>query len=183
MRRFKRLAVIGAVVAAVAVPTGAVTAQPASAINAGNNWCLSTTPYCWNAWGGGPWVKQYTGGANQANGDFIWDHGLALPAQYLFFANAGSNWYGQCIGDANNNPNDARASLNPCPGVNGGSGSGDGWGTHWTRDTASCPNGYVAFKNNHWGGWLGPDVVGVNGSQFYLNKPNPYCFKSYPTVG
>ena len=27
--------------------------------------CLSTTPYCWNAWGGGPWVKQYTGGANQ----------------------------------------------------------------------------------------------------------------------
>ena len=64
---------------------------------------------------------------HRSNGDFIWDHGLALPAQYLFFSNQGSSWYGQCIGDAFNDPNDARASLNPCPGVNGGNGNGDGW--------------------------------------------------------
>jgi hypothetical protein len=181
--KFRNLIIAAALALTAGTAAAVMSGTPALAIpNAGNNWCLSTTPYCWNAWGGGPWVQQYTGGANQANGDFIWDHGTYIPAQYLFFSNQGSNWYGNCIGDAYNNPNDARASLNPCPGVNGGNGNGDGWGTHWVRDTGDCPNGQVAFKNVHWNGWLGPDVVGVNGSLFYLNKPNPYCFTAYPPI-
>ena len=183
MRRFKRLAVIGAVVAAVAVPTVAVTAHPAFALNAGNNWCLSTTPYCWNAWGGGPWVKQYTGGANQANGDFIWDHGLALPAQYLFFANADRTGTASASGTLSTTRTTHVPASTPAPEPTvavaaATDGAPTGLATPRRARTVPWPS-----RTTTRGGWLGPDVVGVNGSQFYLNKPNPYCFKSYPTVG
>lgn len=151
-------------------------AAPAFA-NTGTNWCLgSTSPgECINAWKGGPFVKLYTGGPT-TNGDFLWDHGIALPAQYLIFGNTSSNWFGQCMGAAYNDPNNMQVSLDPCPGQNGGSGSGDGWGTHWVRHTEVCSNGWVAFKNNQSGGWLGPESEG-NGAQFYRNKPSPWCFR------
>ena len=180
--RFRNLvAVFAAVVTLGGVATAAaVTAPPAHAIvNIGNNWCIGDTSLCMNAWNGGPWVKQYTGGTTP-NGDFTWDHGTALPAQYLVFTNYASPWANRCIGDANNDAGDARASLDVCPGTSGGSGSGDGWGTHILRDTASCANGYVAFKDIHWNGWIGPANITDNGAQYYLNKQTPFCFRAYP---
>lgn len=176
--RIRKLLVTAAATAAIAVPVLAATAAPAFA-NTGNNWCIGTTSECLNAWNGGPWVKLYTNGTT-TNGDFLWDHGLALPAQYLIFGNTASNWFGNCIGDAFNNANDARASLDPCPGQNGGSGSGDGWGTHILRDTTVCGSGWVAFKDLHWNAWIGPESE-TQGAQIYLNKPNPYCYQAYPT--
>lgn len=181
--RLIKTALVALSAVAVICTASVVVATSAFALNQGNNWCLgSTSPgECINAWGGGPWVKLYTGG-DTANGDYIWDHGIALPAQYLILSNQGSNWFGNCIGDAYNDPNDARASLDPCPGQNGGSGSGDGWGTHILRDTTVCSNGWVAFKDLHWGGWIGPENEG-NGAQFYLNKPSPWCYRADPPVG
>src|ERR1700678_2134348 len=32
------------------------------------------------------------------------------------------------------------------------------------------------FFDSHWSGYLGPANGYVNGSQFFLNKPTPYCF-------
>lgn len=181
--RIRRLAVIAAATAALGFPAVAVAAAtPAQAIvNIGNNWCLGTSSSCMNAWSGGPWVKLYTGG-DTANGDFTWDHGIALPAQYLVLTNYGSPWANRCIGDANNDAGDARASLDVCPGTGGGSGSGDGWGTHIVRHDEVCNSGYTAFKDTHWNGWIGPSGNLGNGDQFYLNKPTPWCFRADPPV-
>ncbi len=160
----------------------ALTASPALAVpNTGNNWCIGNSNDCMNAWNGGPWVKQYTGGPGVANGDFTWDHGSALPAQYLVFTNYGSAWSNQCIGDANNDPNDARASMNACPGATTGTGT-DNWGTHITAYSSPCSNGYLAFKDNHWNNWIGPANLTDNGAQYYLHKPVPFCFRAYPVA-
>lgn len=176
--RLRKLAVITAAAAALVVPAVA-TATPAFAVD-GNNWCWGNSSDCMNAWNGGPWVKGYTGG-DTANGDFIRDFGTSLPSTYLVFWNSSSPWFGKCIGDAYNDPNDARASLDPCPGTNGGGGSGDGWGTHlhsYSNDSI-CASGYFAFKDDHWNGWVG-FADGSNGSQLYLNKPAPFCFRADP---
>jgi hypothetical protein len=155
-----------------------LAAGPAGAIaNVGNNWCLGTSAYCMNAWNGGPWVKLYSGGPT-ANGDFGYSADGGGQYHYLAFGNYGSPWANQCIGDANNDPGDARASLNPCPGLFNNNYSGDGWGTHLTVVFSVCNPGYYAFHDTHWNGWIGPaDTSG--GSQFYLNKQQPWCFKAY----
>jgi hypothetical protein len=142
-------------------------------------WCATTGgTACLNAWGGGPWVNDYTGGfesgdnhqnfflsgINDANGNPTGNY-------QLVFAGSGS-WGGYCIGDAYNNSGYADTSLDGC---GNGTGGGSGWGTNFTIGTSGCPDGEGWFHNNHWNGYLGPGGS-ANGSHFYLNKPTPYCF-------
>jgi len=174
MRLRRKLALIlGAVSLAMVATIG--TSELAHA-DVGHNWCLgSTSPgECINAWGGGPWVKLYTGGPTD-NGLFAATSGSGNS--YLLFGHFASPWSSHCIGHANNDPSDARVSLDACPGATGGSSSGDGWGTHVTFRTDVCSNGWTAIQDNHTGGWVGPASEG-NGAQFYLNKPSPWCYRA-----
>ena len=130
---------------------------------------------CPNAWGGGPWVKDYTGGPelSDTNQDFmvIDENGSQTgPSEIMFYGN--SSWSGQCIGDAYNNSGRADVSLDPC-GLPGQAQAG--WGTQMTWGTSGCPSGEAWFHDSHWNGYLGPGSS-VNGSPFYLNKPSPVCF-------
>jgi hypothetical protein len=145
-------------------------------VNIGENWCIGNSNDCLNAWNGGPWVKIYTGGPT-TNGLFAPTTDSQDRYAYLLFGNFGSPWSSHCIGDAYNDPNDARASLNPCPGALGNDPSGDGWGTHLVEDHTNCASGYYGWYDSHWGGWIGPVANYTNGSQIYLNKQNPYCYK------
>ena len=128
-----------------------------------------------NAWGGGPWVKVYTDYA--VNNDFTVIQDTQSGYQMIKRTNGtGGN---ACIGDANNDPNDARTSLDSC-----GSpvGVGNGWGTDFLISSGyPCAAGQWWFRNVHWSGvdgaYLGPPNNFVNGSYFYLNKPvAAYCF-------
>jgi hypothetical protein len=143
-------------------------------------WCTTTGgTACLNAWGGGPWVNDYTGGfeSRDSNQDFVLSavynaNGDATGIYQLGFVGSGS-WAGRCIGDAYNDSGYADVSLDGC---GNGTGGGSGWGTNFTVGTSGCPAGEEWFHNNHWNGYLGPVGGAVNGSHFYLNKPTPYCF-------
>jgi hypothetical protein len=118
-------------------------------------------------------VKAYTGGleTSDTNAEFTVLHNPFTDYEEIVFIGDGS-YSGDCIGDSNNNPNLADAGLVAC-----GTASGNGgWGTNLAYGTNGCPSGEAYFFDSHWGGYLGPANVGVNGSQFYLNKPTPYCF-------
>lgn len=146
-------------------------------------WCDTTGgTACLNAWSGGPWINDYTGGPetrdiNQemfvinenGNTDFSGNNQIAFVGN--------DSWKNQCIGDAYNNPNDADTSLDPCalPAF----GQAAGWGTQMTVGTSGCPTGEAWFHDNHWNGYLGPVGGATNGSHFYLNKPTKYCFQVY----
>ena len=131
--------------------------------------CAGTSElYCLNAWNGGPYVNVYPRGAANDN--------------FGFFPTSGGNWviqffgsgqyYGDCVGDYNNNQYDARAGLwSNCTKGQGA------WGVAFKLFT-NCPNNEFAFKNNHWGGWLAPANFN-NGDPFYLNNPSEYCFSEY----
>jgi hypothetical protein len=134
---------------------------------------------CLNAWSGGPWINDYTGGPETTD---INQEMLLINVngntdgsgnyQIAFVGN--DSWKNQCIGDANNNPGSADTSLDPCalPAF----GQAAGWGTQMTVGTSGCPSGEAWFHDNHWNGYLGPVGGATNGSHFYLNKPTPYCF-------
>jgi hypothetical protein len=130
---------------------------------------------CLNAWGGGPWVDEYTGGPelSDTHQDFmvIDENGNQNGPSEIMFTGGGS-WSGECIGDAYNNSGYADTSLDPCalPGQSAG------WGTQMTWGTSGCPSGEAWFHDAHWNGYLGPPAGAVNGSHWYLNKPSPVCF-------
>lgn len=128
-----------------------------------------------NAWGGGPWVRVFEGTA--VNNDFTVIQNPQSGFQMIKRTNGtGGN---ACIGDANNDPGDARTSLDSC-----GSpiGVGNGWGTDFLIASGSpCPAGTWWFRNRHWSGvdgaYLGPPDTYTSGDPFYLNKPvAAYCF-------
>ena len=51
------------------------------------------------------------------------------------------------------------------------------WGANFTLTTAGCPSGEFAFRNVHWGGYLGPSTAGLgNGDAFYLNNADEFCY-------
>jgi len=203
--RIRRLAVIAAAVAALAVPVvvaaGPVSAEtpaPRSAAaseqrfipvgvaipgkratgsgfqyyydNAGN----SARAYP-NSWSGGPWVNVFS--STTPNNDFTVIQNPQSGFQMIKRTNgSGGN---ACIGDALNDPSDARASEDSC-----GSpiGVGNGWGTDWIVSSGGpCPAGQWWFQNKHWSspnnnGYLGPADNYSNGDHFYLNKPLVICF-------
>lgn len=124
---------------------------------------------CLNAWGGGPAVNTYTGGVdnNDFNQEFneISNSAGGIDLQYV----GGGPNNGKCIGDLGNSSTVAKAGLVPC---------GSGWGTNFSVEH-NCPNNNLAFKNAHWGGYLGPVDNWTNGSPFYLNKAGAFtwCFE------
>lgn len=146
-------------------------------------WCENTVGTgCLNAWSGGPWINDYTGGpeTRDINQEMfvVNENGNTDGSgnnQIVFAGN--DSWGGQCIGDAYNDPTYADTSLDPCafPAFN----QSAGWGTQMTVGTSGCPSGEAWFHDNHWNGYLGPVGGAVNGSHFYLNKPTPYCFQVY----
>jgi len=138
-------------------------------------WCDYNT-HCLNAWGGGPWVNDYTGGVETRdpyqNFIVVNENGNANGSGYsqIMFAAAGNSWSYDCIGDAYNNPGYADTSLDGCGSASGG----QGWGTNMTVGTSGCPSGEAWFYDAHWGGYLAGD--GANGSHFYLNDQSKVCF-------
>jgi len=144
-------------------------------------WCENTVGTgCLNAWSGGPWVNDYTGGPETRDINqemfLVNENGNTNGSgnnQIIFVGN--DSWGGQCIGDAYNDPTYADTSLDPCAFPYFGQSAG--WGTQMTVGTSGCPSGEAWFHDNHWNGYLGPVGGAVNGSHFYLNKPSKYCFK------
>ena len=133
--------------------------------------------HCLNAWGGGPWVNDYTGGTETGDNhqDFVLadvdnSAGQATGYYHLIFAGSGS-WADQCVGDAYNNPGYADTSLDGCGNATGG---GTGWGTNMEVGYSGCPDGELWIYDVHWNGYLAGD--GANGSHFYLNDQSPVCF-------
>lgn len=152
------------------------TANPAYA-GTGNEWCIfNDGSHCINAWGGGPFVKLYTGVGGGSNSDFTL-FGSGNGHVILKFT-GNSSWADgmHCVGDAFNDPNNASTSLDVC---NTGT-QNFGWGTLFDPASSSCGINQVALRNVHWGGYLGPNDVNTNGSPFYLNKPNPTCYYLEP---
>jgi hypothetical protein len=174
--------VIGAALCAGALKlTGVSATVSAFACTAGTaagltveEWCYDNGGYaCLNAWGGGPFVNAYTGGpeTRDTNAEFTLIHNSATDYGEIEFIGDGS-YSDDCIGDSNNNPDLADAGLVAC-----GTASGNGgWGTNLAEGTNGCPSGEMYFFDSHWSGYLGPANNYVNGSQFFLNKPTPYCF-------
>lgn len=156
------------------------TGQLIKRVGTGNRWCYGQAQI--NAWGGGPWVNSYDGCPGPSNGDFTVIHLTPSTNLALKFTGGGPN-DGRCVGDANNDPSDARTSLNSC----GTNGVGEGWGVDFTFiGQGSCPAGQYYFQNAHWSGatngYLGPVNGWVNGSHMYLNKQTALCFKYYPAA-
>jgi hypothetical protein len=144
-------------------------------------WCATTGgTACLNAWGGGPWVNDYTGGFESGDNhqNFFLSavddaNGNPTGNYQLIFDGANDSWAGYCIGDAYSNPGYADTSLNGC---GNGTGGGAGWGTLMTIGTSGCPAGEGWFHDNHWNGYLAPANGAVNGSHFYLNDQSKVCF-------
>jgi hypothetical protein len=135
-------------------------------------YCGPSYSDCLNAWGGGPWVNEYTGGPelSDTHQDFMVideDGSQSGPSEIMFYG--GGSWSGQCIGDAYNNSGYADTSLDAC----GLPGQTAGWGTQMTWGTSGCPSGEAWFHDNHWNGYLAPG--GVNGSHWYLNDQTRTC--------
>ena len=163
----------GLLVAASALVAGVATAAPAHADVWTGQFAYDTSPWSLiNAWGGGPWVNVYKGGTPTSTNDNFSFFQQSPTVYYSLKFIGGGAWNGRCIGDANNDPGDARASLDAC----GTGGIGEGWGVNFTTGTSGCPSGWRWFRNVHWPGYLGPADGAVNGSHFYLNKPTKWCF-------
>ena len=145
------------------------------AVGSGSQYAYTTDPWgLINAWNGGPWVKNYYGGLpTTPNDDFTLISLSPTVYHALKFTGTGGN-VGRCIGDAYNDPGDARASLGKC----GTGGTGEDWGVDMTYGGSGCPLGWYWFHDVHWGGYLGP-ASNTNGVNMYLNKPDKYCFGEY----
>ena len=117
-----------------------------------------TGGYCFNAWGGGPFVKAYTPGVQN---DWFQVNSLGGGLYDIEDMNTGTY-----IGDYNNNQYDARAGL-----VSYG-----GWGYRFQELGCEGITGGFTFQNLHWTN--GRLTAGdSDGSQFYLNDTNSnQCF-------
>jgi hypothetical protein len=138
-------------------------------------WCYGT--WCLNAWGGGPYVNEYTGGVETNDPYQIFfvvnENGNADGSgnNEIMFSASGDPYSFDCIGDYNNNSGLADAGLVGCGSASGG----QGWGTNMEVGTSGCPTGEAWFYDVHWNGYLGPGGS-ANGTHWYLNKPSAYCF-------
>jgi len=135
-------------------------------------WAYKTSPWgLINAWDFGPWIRNYYGGSPTSTNDDFTDIILAPSTNHAMHFSSPFYSGNGCIGDAFNDPQDARASLDSC----GANGIGEGWGVDMTVGSSGCPSGWFWIHNVHWNGYLGP-ASDSNGANFYLNKPNKYCY-------
>jgi hypothetical protein len=160
--------------AACLLATGFGSFLTANSASAATRYQICFGGSCLNAWNGGPLVKVYSSGA--ANNFFETYHNPNNGYYEILFLNMTP--YGHdCVGDYNNNPNDAKAGLySDC------TAGSIAWGANFTEDTSHCGAGEIAFRNVHWGGWLAPAGLS-NGSQFYLNNSSAHCFSVSTFLG
>lgn len=160
----KRAVIIAAVLFLIPI-SGIVLAGPAHA-QGGNQWCAGDV--CFNAWNGGPSVRQYSPGV--VNNDFVGIDDPNRPGTFQIQAvDAGG-----CIGDSGNNPGNATTGLVACwSGTSAG-----GWGSNFTYSTSGCPSGYFRLINQHWSGYVAPadGPEGAIGAEWYLNTNVLDCF-------
>ena len=179
MKKMRRLYRIGAMVGAILLPIGAVLATGTTEASAATpppyQYCVLPITGCLNAWGGGPYVKvETTSDPNIQNNRF-----QVFPVgngNYQIVFVGGGRYNGDCIGDEGNVSGNATAGLVVC-----NTHTAAGWGTIFRDRSNLCTTGYSAYYNSHWKGYLGPVDGYVNGSNFYLNKPNLVCFAYLPT--
>ena len=167
MRITRCLAVIPPVVSALVLLFGSPAFASVGSGGQYDNLGIGSYP---NAWGGGPYIKNYNG--NAANNDFTiisvgGAYGLSLTN-----GNSGDPYEHYCISDYGNNQNDARAGLVSC------AGGGVPWGSKFTISGCSNNDGKpgLYFYNTHWRGWL--DGGGSNGDQYYLNTQSATCYSA-----
>jgi hypothetical protein len=137
--------------------------------------------YCANAWSGGPLVKsyQYSSTSNnfwniQVNTNYCnqgyttstcpWSNTPPDMQIIQFRFQGGGTYDGDCIGDYQNDPYDAKSGLVGC----------SGWGANFIYDNVPCGGqNYDAFYNIHWSGsWStarGFSFPDGNGNQAYNN--------------
>ena len=134
---------------------------------------------CLNAWGGGPYVNVEESNdpriqnnrfqvLPEANGNF--------QIQFL----GGGQYNGYCIGDEGNVSGNATAGLVVC-----NTHTGAGWAPYSGTGVISA-RGTRARTSMHIITRTGAAILGraggyVNGSHFYLNKPNLVCFARFDT--
>lgn len=164
MRRLYRTGVlVGALLLAIGTVLVTGISEASASAPSGFEYCLGYD--CLNSWNGGPWVNVYTGGTGTPNNYFTVF--CTATGNCTIKDTGGNAWAGHCIGDAYNDPNNASTSLDVC---------GSGWGTNFKAVDSGCSITSLAFYNVHWKGYLGPPSGAVNGSHWYLNKTQKYCF-------
>ena len=152
---------------------GAVLAvQPALASNNGVQLCAPDL----NGNPSSPCADAYNNG-----GQLIASYAPGNSWEYIQLQNIGNGQTqaydfntGKCLGDFQNNPNDARVGdVQSCP-----SSGVAGWGTIFVLYSNGCPYGYQVH-NNHWAGDMGGSSN--NGALWNLNlgPQSSQCLKSY----
>jgi hypothetical protein len=182
VNKMRRLYRIGAMIGAILLPISVVMATGITEASAATSyqycaWPGGIGPACLNAWGGGPNVNvEESDNPNIQNNRFVAINEGGGSYQIQFLGGGPKN--GDCISDANNDPNNAVAALLPCHDHSGLA----PWGSVFNDNTSVC-SGLNGFYNTHWRGYLGPPSGFVNGSHFYLNKPSssPVCFEQIAT--
>jgi hypothetical protein len=175
VNKMRKLYRIGAMVSAILLPISAVLATGTTEASAATpyqycDFLDGASPACLNAWSGGPFVNvETTDNPNIQNNRFqvLSEANGNFQIQFV----GGGQYNNYCIGDAGNLPGNADTGLVPC-----NTHTGAGWGTLFKDHSNLCNPGSYAYYNNHWGGYIGPVGGYVNGSHFYLNKPNLVCF-------
>jgi len=153
------------ILSALLIGLGATFTAPALAQSnalTGEQVCSYTTingvqPYtpCANNWNGGALIKTYTPGASHED---IVEQPLG-NGYWQFY----DNQTGDCLGDNNNSPTDAKVgSEDSCPSTGNA-----GWGTVFEYQSNGCPDSGEQFYNLHWKNYMSGAVS--NGSQWYLN--------------
>lgn len=143
-------------------------------------WCSPNTLECYNAWNGGPNIKDYTYiSSTPNNNEFslhiatgVCNNGFTTttcPTGWgvandeivnIQLNDSGSKYNGDYIGDLNNSSTNAQAGLNKA----------GAWGSNFVIPTGGC----TVFWNTHWRGYLG-DLQTPKGNQQYLNNVSPEC--------
>jgi hypothetical protein len=164
---------------AILLPIGAVLATGTTEASAATpyqycDYFTSSTPACLNAWGGGSYVNVETTQNPTIQNNRFQVLSVGNGNFQIQFVGGGA-YNGYCIGDAGNVSGNAVAGLVVC-----NTHTGAGWGTIF-RDRSNLCGGNPAYYDSHWGGYIGPVDGYVNGSHFYLNKPNLVCFATFYT--
>jgi hypothetical protein len=170
MLRFLRKRAVILAATLFLLPTGGIAlAGPAHAQAFAYQFCANGND-CFNAWNGGPSVRQYGPGVVNNDFDMISNPNRSFTVQLEDLD--GGAYDGWCIGDYGDNSGNATTGMVGCW---SGSSSG-GWGSNFTVDGDVCPDGEFALYNQHWGGWVAP-ASGGDGAEWYLNTPDVTCFQ------
>lgn len=184
----------GAGTAASAAPAHAGAVRPAVALPS-HQVCDEGSPVeCLNDWGAGSagLVKTYDTLANANDFNYTSAIGLCqagsdlttnncpfvhVPAGQRIIQINNNNWPGKCVGDQNNDPNNATSALTTC----------GGWGAYFIVYHGSpCAGGYDQLVSIHWSSdWFSArELQHVNytdqgnGLQYYNNGSPGRCLAS-----